>query len=248
MMLTPLQEILSNYTLAEFDSIICDEAHRTTGATFESDIESTFVRVHDAKFIRGSKRLYMTATPRIYADIAKATAIQQNVALCSIDDDELNGKQLHVITFSEAVERGLLSDYKVIVLTIDEDHVSSRLQDLLKDDNNQLKVDDAARIHAGRSRGLHHPLRQRYFARGVWANAWEQGGPHLGPICWHGDIHYAADAKRAHYAGAVLVKNPLAKSDSQSAQIYLYEVADCLTREAKLELVSKYVSKASGGL
>ena len=133
------------FGLAEFDLIICDEAHRTTGATFDNDEESAFVRIHDADFIRGKKRLYMTATPRIYADLAKATAIQQNVALCSMDDESLYGKQLHVITFSEAVERDLLSDYKVIVLTIDEDHVSERLQDLLKDDNNQLKVDEAAR-------------------------------------------------------------------------------------------------------
>ena len=141
-----LQKAQSKYKLAEFDLIICDEAHRTTGATFESDIESTFVRVHDAKFIRATKRLYMTATPRIYADIAKAKAIQENIALCSMDDENIYGPQLHVITFSEAVELGLLTDYKVIVLTIDEDHVSERLQDLLKDDNNQLKVDDAARI------------------------------------------------------------------------------------------------------
>ncbi len=134
------------HALVDFDLIICDEAHRTTGATFESDDESAFVRVHDTDFIRAAKRLYMTATPRIYANIAKAKAIQENVALCSMDDEALYGKQLHVITFSEAVELGLLTDYKVIVLTIDEDHVSERLQDLLKDDNNQLKVDDAARI------------------------------------------------------------------------------------------------------
>ena len=63
-----------------------------------------------------------------------------------MDDPEIYGEQLHVITFSEAVELGLLTDYKVVVLTIDEDHVSQRLQNLLKDDNNQLKVDDAARI------------------------------------------------------------------------------------------------------
>ena len=93
------------FGLAEFDLIICDEAHRTTGATFDNEEDSAFVRIHDADFIRGQKRLYMTATPRIYADLAKATAIQQNVALCSMDDESLYGKQLHVITFSEAVER-----------------------------------------------------------------------------------------------------------------------------------------------
>lgn len=99
------------FGLAEFDLIICDEAHRTTGATFDNDEESAFVRIHDAEFIRGKKRLYMTATPRIYADLAKATAIQQNVALCSMDDETLYGKQLHVITFSEAVVQ-LLVAYK----------------------------------------------------------------------------------------------------------------------------------------
>lgn len=134
------------YGLPEITLVICDEAHRTTGATFDSDDESNFVKIHDNDYIRAAKRLYMTATPRIYADSAKAMAEKDNVAICSMDDEKLYGKQLHVITFSEAVELKLLTDYKVLVLTIDEAHVSSRLQSLLKDENNQLKVDDAARI------------------------------------------------------------------------------------------------------
>ncbi len=132
--------------LADFDLIICDEAHRTTGAVFENEAESHFVRVHDAAYIRASKRLYMTATPRIYADIAKANAEKDNVALCSMDDTTLFGEELYCITFSEAVRRELLVDYKVIVLAVDEAHVSQRLQRLLADENNQLKVDDAAKI------------------------------------------------------------------------------------------------------
>ncbi|KVO53544.1 DEAD/DEAH box helicase [Burkholderia stagnalis] len=134
------------FGLADFDLIVCDEAHRTTGATFGDDDESTFVRVHDADYIRATKRLYMTATPRIYGDSAKATAERDNVALCSMDDKALYGDELFVITFSEAVKRGLLVDYKVIVLAVEETHVNRRLQDLLKDENNQLKVDDAAKI------------------------------------------------------------------------------------------------------
>ncbi|CAJ9589725.1 helicase domain-containing protein [Burkholderia pseudomallei] len=134
------------FGLADFDLIVCDEAHRTTGATFGDDDESTFVRVHDADYIRAAKRLYMTATPRIYGDSAKATAERDNVALCSMDDKALYGDELFVITFSEAVKRGLLVDYKVIVLAVEETHVNRRLQDLLRDENNQLKVDDAAKI------------------------------------------------------------------------------------------------------
>lgn len=141
-----LHEAQHQHGLADFDLIICDEAHRTTGATFGGEDESAFVRVHDNAYIRAQKRLYMTATPRIYGDAAKAKADLGNIALCSMDDPDLYGQQLHVITFSEAVKRGLLCDYKAIVLSIEESYVSRRLQDLLKNPDNQLKVDDAAKI------------------------------------------------------------------------------------------------------
>ena len=141
-----ISQAQQDFALADFDLIICDEAHRTTGATFDDADESNFVKVHDENFISAAKRLYMTATPRIYGDTAKASAEKDNVALCSMDDEALYGKELYVISFSEAVKRGLLVDYKVIVLSIDEAHVSRRLQGLLSDENNQLKVDDAAKI------------------------------------------------------------------------------------------------------
>ncbi|OOG49283.1 damage-inducible protein [Rhodanobacter sp. C06] len=134
------------YSLPAFDLVICDEAHRTTGATFEGEDESHFVQVHDADFIKASKRLYMTATPRIYGEAAKASAQQDKVALASMDDEALFGKPLYVLTFSEAVKRDLLVDYKVIVLAVEEAHINRRLQHLLKDDDNSLKMDDAARI------------------------------------------------------------------------------------------------------
>ncbi|MBB1073146.1 DEAD/DEAH box helicase [Rhodoferax sp. 4810] len=141
-----LHEAQVNYQLPPFDLIICDEAHRTTGAIFNDAEESAFVRVHDNAYVRANKRLYMTATPRIYANTAKAIAERDNVTLCSMDDEQLYGQELFVLNFSEAVWRKLLVDYKVVVLTIDEAHVSRRIQELLKDENNQLKIDDAAKI------------------------------------------------------------------------------------------------------
>ena len=141
-----LHRAQSEHDLAAFDLIICDEAHRTTGATFEDSDESHFVRVHDEKYIRGAKRLYMTATPRIYGDTSKAKAEDGDITLCSMDDEQLYGKELYVLSFSEAVQRDLLVDYKVIVLAMDEAHISRRLQTLLADENNQLRVDDAAKI------------------------------------------------------------------------------------------------------
>ncbi len=134
------------YGLADFDLVVCDEAHRTTGYTFDDDEESAFVRVHDAAFLRASKRLYMTATPRIFADTTKIVAERDNIALCSMDDVALYGEQLHVLTFSDAVKADLLVDYKVLVLAVDEAHVSRRLQNLWKDGDSQLKVEDAGKI------------------------------------------------------------------------------------------------------
>jgi len=151
-----------DHGLDAFDLVICDEAHRTTGATFGEDDESTFVRIHDADYIRAAKRLYMTATPRIYGDNAKIKAESGEVTLCSMDDEALYGKELFVINFSEAVQRGLLTDYKVLVLTVEESVINRRLQDLLKDEDNQLKVDDAAKIvgcwKALAKQGLHEQL------------------------------------------------------------------------------------------
>lgn len=138
-----LSDAQMSHNVSEFDLIICDEAHRTTGATFDDEDESAFVMVHSNNNIMGKKRLYMTATPRIYSEDAKST---ESVQLCSMDDEKLFGKELHVINFSQAVALDLLVDYKVIVLSVEESVISRRIQSLLRDEDNQLNVDDAAKI------------------------------------------------------------------------------------------------------
>ncbi|WP_374518890.1 DEAD/DEAH box helicase [Undibacterium squillarum] len=142
-----ISDAQKTYGLPEFDLIVCDEAHRTTGATFEGDEESNFVKIHHSDFIRGKKRVYMTATPRVYGVQARAKAENESIELYSMDKPEYFGEDLHVITFSEAVHNlQVLCDYKVIVLTVSEDHISKSLQKLLADEDNSLRVDDAAKI------------------------------------------------------------------------------------------------------
>ena len=128
-----------------FDLIICDEAHRTTGATLAGVEDSAFVRVHDSAYLDGAKRLYMTATPRIYDDSTKARAGEKNAVLASMDDETTYGAELFRLGFGEAVSRSLLTDYKVLVLTVSEDQVAAQLQSSLAEDG-QLRLDDAARI------------------------------------------------------------------------------------------------------
>lgn len=135
-----------NKGLDPFDLVICDEAHRTTGATLAGEDESQFVRVHDAKYIRSRRRLYMTATPRLYDDSAKSKAEQGNAVICSMDDDQLYGPELHRLGFGEAVEEGLLTDYKVIVLAVEEEYVAKTFQQQLADENSELNLDDAVKI------------------------------------------------------------------------------------------------------
>jgi predicted helicase len=132
--------------LPDFDLIICDEAHRTTGAIYDGEDESAFVKIHNADFIKSKKRVYMTATPRVYGVAAKAKAENDSIVLYDMDNEEQYGKTLHTLSFSEAVKRGILVDYKVIVLTVSEDHISKNLQKVLADENNSLRVDDAAKI------------------------------------------------------------------------------------------------------
>ncbi|WP_180160984.1 type ISP restriction/modification enzyme [Acinetobacter sp. YH01004] len=129
--------------MGEFDLIICDEAHRTTGSTHDSEDDSNFVKIHDAGFILGKKRLYMTATPRIFSDDVKNNAT--DFTLFSMDDEKLFGETLYTINFSEAVKRGLLVDYKVIVLTVDSDTIIKKIGSTITE-NSEIVVDDAARI------------------------------------------------------------------------------------------------------
>ncbi|MFN5854671.1 MAG: DEAD/DEAH box helicase family protein, partial [Pseudanabaenaceae cyanobacterium] len=132
--------------LPEFDLIICDEAHRTTGVTLAGNDDSHFVKVHDQDFIRGQKRLYMTATPRLYGEIAKTKAKENDAVVCSMDDRKIYGQEFHRLGFAEAVATGLLTDYKVMVLAVDETFVSAAFQEQLADENNELKLDDAVKI------------------------------------------------------------------------------------------------------
>lgn len=132
--------------LAEFDLIICDEAHRTTGVTEQGKEASYFVRVHDQSFIKGKKRLYMTATPRLYGDSAKTKAYENDIELCSMDDESLYGQEFHRLGFGEAVGNGLLTDYRVMVLAVDEKYVSATFQHQLADRGNELNLRDAIKI------------------------------------------------------------------------------------------------------
>ncbi len=139
--------------LPAFDLAVCDEAHRTTGAAETGDDVTAFMLVHDESRIHARKRVYMTATPRIYDDKAKRKAREQSVSyISSMDDEEMFGPTAYEITFAEAVEKGLLCDYRVVVLSIAEDAMPAYMQQAMFD-GEQIPMPDAAKI-IGTYKGL----------------------------------------------------------------------------------------------
>lgn len=140
-----LKETGSSY--GTFDLIVCDEAHRTTGVKLSDRDESNFTKIHDASYIKGNKRLYMTATPRLYGSSAKIKASEKDAILCSMDDEKLYGQEFFRVNFSYAVEHGLLTDYKVLVLTVNEDDLPGDILKDIKDPNNtELNFDDTSKL------------------------------------------------------------------------------------------------------
>ncbi|HTI61331.1 DEAD/DEAH box helicase [Mucilaginibacter sp.] len=130
----------------EFDLIICDEAHRTTGVSLAGADESAFTKVHDNNYLKSKKRLYMTATPRLYSDDTKSKAAQADAVLCSMDDPALYGEEIYRIGFGEAVSLGLLTDYKVLILTLNENDVPPAVQQMIDNGNNEINTDDASKL------------------------------------------------------------------------------------------------------
>ena len=132
--------------LPEFDLIVSDEAHRTTGAAMSDDDESAFMKVHDQSFVQGKKRLYMTATPRIFSDGTRKKAGEIGAKLADMDDEAVYGPEFHRLGFGQAVSMGRLTDYKVLVLAVDESFVAREFQSLMSQDGYELAMEDTAKI------------------------------------------------------------------------------------------------------
>ena len=130
-----------------FGLVVCDEAHRTTGVDLKDREASYYTRVHDGDYLKADKRLYMTATPRIYKDSAKKSAREKDqvAEIYSMDDEDKYGDTFHRLDFSDAVAMDLLSDYKVLVLMVNQGHANASVHDLLAM-MEKTNLNDAAKI------------------------------------------------------------------------------------------------------
>ena len=109
------------------DLIICDEAHRTVGAMYSSnerDDKNAFTLCHSDENIKAKKRLYMTATPKVYSESSKAKAKEKDNVIYSMDDAQVFGDEIYTLNFERAIALDLLTDYKVIILAVRSENLS----------------------------------------------------------------------------------------------------------------------------
>lgn len=129
----------------DFDLVVCDEAHRTTGATENGKEASAFTKVHSDSNIKTAKRLYQTATPRVYGEDARKKAAEMSVLIADMGDHEIYGEEFYRIGFGDAIRKDILTDYKVMVLAVDEEVIARRFQQMLARES-ELEFDDVTKI------------------------------------------------------------------------------------------------------
>lgn len=112
----------SGSEIPSFDIAFADEAHRCAGK-----VSASFGSVLDDHQIRASKRLFMTATPRVMTSHSRKKAAEKDIDVACMDDTSLFGEVLHQLSFSKAIEQELLTDYRVLIIGVDDPTVHSKI-------------------------------------------------------------------------------------------------------------------------
>lgn len=134
-------DVVSKLNL-NFDLVICDEAHRTTGFSKQTN----FTKVHEDENISAKKRLYMTATPKLFKTDAKDTDDEKKLSVWSMDDEKIFGKEFFRISFAESVAKNIWSDYKVFVLTVSESDLNPALRKLVYEKKFPLTPEETLKL------------------------------------------------------------------------------------------------------
>jgi superfamily II DNA or RNA helicase len=127
-----IAEAQLDQTVPAFDLAIADEAHRCAGK-----VSGDFSTILDGEKIRTKKRLFTTATPRTYSSSVKKAAEDRGVEVVGMADEAVFGKVLFALNFGEAIKRGLLTDYRVVIIGVDDPTISAWIEnrELLKADS-----------------------------------------------------------------------------------------------------------------
>jgi superfamily II DNA or RNA helicase len=118
-----IAQVQKYHDAPSFDLVIADEAHRCAGKS-----DSVFGTVLDDRLIKSKRRLFATATPRVYKTGLKKAAEEFGVEVVDMNDERIFGNRVHTLTFSEAINRGLLTDYRVLIVGVDNERVKEWIE------------------------------------------------------------------------------------------------------------------------
>jgi superfamily II DNA or RNA helicase len=146
-----IAEAFKFHNLEAIDLVIADEAHRCSGKA-----DSVYSIVLDNQQLPAAKRLFMTATPRIFQSKFKKKAAESGVEVMSMDDEAVFGPVLHKLSFGEAIEQDLLTDYQVVVVGINNSLYSAMIDErkLVKTDTDIHSDAQSLASHIGLAKAI----------------------------------------------------------------------------------------------
>ncbi len=147
-----IAEAQTHSRVPAFDLVIADEAHRCAGK-----VSSVYGNVLDDKTIRAKKRLFMTATPRTYTAKVQTKAQEADIEVASMDDEAIFGPVVHQLNFGEAIEKGLLTDYQVVVVGVDDSRYQEMVdrRRIVRTDNNLQTDAKTLAKHVALAKAIH---------------------------------------------------------------------------------------------
>ena len=107
-------------TVPTFDLVIADEAHRCAG-----NVDGDFSTVLDDKKIRTKKKLFTTATPKTYSTNLRKAALERELIMTGMDDEKVFGPVFYTLSFADAIDKKLLTDYQLVILAVNDSTISS---------------------------------------------------------------------------------------------------------------------------
>ena len=138
-----IAEAMSDSSVPLFDLVIADEAHRCTG-----NIDSAFATVLDGSKIRTKKKLFTTATPRTYSTNIKQAAEERDIKITGMDDESIFGPVFFRLSFGDAIKRGLLTDYQLVIIGVDDGMIAEYINKRELISTEKEKVTDAKSLAA----------------------------------------------------------------------------------------------------
>ena len=207
-----------NPNIPAFDIVFADEAHRCAG-----NASNDFACVLDDTKIRARKKLFLTATPRIFSTAVKKTAEDRGVDIACMDDEHLFGQVLHRLNFSEAIARDLLTYYKVIIVGVDDPMIKAWIdqRELLKTDTNITADAQTFAAYVGLMKVMRdYDLKRVISFHGRVQRAQDFASQYLKVLDWATPEHKPAGVIKADYVSGNMNAGDRSRKINQLKTLY----------------------------